>query len=298
MSDFREEDEIDQLDLTPDPRMLEMLGEIPYRPWQCLAELIDNSFDELLSDPGRDPTKPAAVYITVPKASSSNEDAQVSVSDFGRGMSRETLEKSLRAGYTGKSRFGTLGLFGMGFNIATARLGNRTEVQTTQAGEEHWLVAEIDLRGMQRRGSFHVPVRRVPKEDPAEHGTKIVVRDLDQEMLDTLRRPSTMTSVRQRLGRIYSYLLRSGAPIPGVPDWALAGCGITLYLNGKGIDPWLPCVWSGSRSVNYKGAEVSAVQIVDHKLPKRFAAPATGGQNVRMMGTKRAITIVLAPYFS
>ena len=36
----------EELDLTPDPRILEVLGEIPYQPWQCLAELVDNSFDE------------------------------------------------------------------------------------------------------------------------------------------------------------------------------------------------------------------------------------------------------------
>ena len=276
LTDFRDDDQIDQLDLTPDPRMLEILGQIPYRPWQCLAELTDNSFDELLSGPGRDPAKPAAVYITVPKPATPNEDAQVAVSDFGRGMSRETLEKSLRAGYTGKSRFGTLGLFGMGFNIATARLGNRTEVLTTRSGDEYWLVAEIDLRGMQRRGSFHVPVRRVPKDDPAEHGTKVVVSDLDHEMLETLRRPNTMTSVRQRLGRIYSYMLRSGAPVPGVPDWALAGCGITLYLNGKRIEPWLPCIWSESRSVSYRGADVKAVQIIDHRLTDAYVCAWCG----------------------
>jgi hypothetical protein len=276
LTDFRDDDQIDRLDLTPDPRMLEMLGQIPYRPWQCLAELIDNSFDELLSGPGPALGKPEAVYITVPKPATSDEDAQVTVSDFGRGMDRGTLEKSLRAGYTGKSRFGTLGLFGMGFNIATARLGNRTEVHTTQSGDEFWLVAEIDLRGMQRRGSFHVPVRRVPKDDPTEHGTKVVVSDLEQEMLDTLRRPNTMTSVRQRLGRIYSFMLRSGAPVPGVPDWALAGRGVALYLNGKRVEPWLPCVWSGSRSVSYRGAEVKAVQIIHHRLTDAYVCTSCG----------------------
>ena len=30
-----------QLDLTPNPRVLQMLGNIP-RGWQCIAELLDN----------------------------------------------------------------------------------------------------------------------------------------------------------------------------------------------------------------------------------------------------------------
>lgn len=280
MDSIQGEDEIGRLDLTPDPRILEVLGKIPYQPWQCLAELVDNSFDELLSDPTRDPHEPAAVYITVPKASvsasASAAEALVGVADEGRGMSRETLEKSLRAGYTGKASFGTLGLFGMGFNIATARLGNRTEVRTTRAGDPYWLVAEIDLREMQRRGSFRVPVRRLPKDDSSEHGTQIVVHDLNLEMLETLRRPNTINSVRQRLGRIYSYLLRGIVAIPGVPAATLAGQGISLYLNGKRIEPWIPCVWSESRTVSYRGAEISAMRPVVHDLTDAWACTRCG----------------------
>lgn len=276
MNAIQDEDEIGRLDLTPDPRILEVLGKIPYQPWQCLAELVDNSFDELLSDPNRDPREPASVSITVPKSTTVSADALVGVSDEGRGMSQETLEKSLRAGYTGKTSFGTLGLFGMGFNIATARLGNRTEVHTSRVGDQYWLVAEIDLREMQRRGSFRVPVRRTPKDDASEHGTRIVVRDLNPEMLETLRRPHTISAVRQRLGRVYSYLLRNVVAIPGVPAATLAGRGIALYLNGKRIEPWIPCVWADSRSVSYKGAEISAVQTVVHDLTDAWACARCG----------------------
>lgn len=276
MSVTDREDEIGGLDLTPDPRILEVLGKIPYQPWQCLAELVDNSFDELLSDTNRDPAEPASVYITVPRASTSSADALVAVFDGGRGMSRTTLERSLRAGYTGKTGLGTLGLFGMGFNISTARLGNRTEVRTTRAGDDHWLVAEIDLREMQRRASFHIPVRRDNKEDPDEHGTQVIVRDVNPEMLETLRRPNTMTAVRKKLGRVYSYLLRSANPIPGVPGESLAGRGIALYLNGRRIEPWIPCVWSESRTVSYRGSEVAAVQVIDHELTDAYACVRCG----------------------
>ena len=32
-------------DITPSPRVLRMLGQIEFKPWQCLAELIDNSIE-------------------------------------------------------------------------------------------------------------------------------------------------------------------------------------------------------------------------------------------------------------
>jgi hypothetical protein len=266
---------IQELDLTPDPRILEVLGEIPYQPWQCLAELVDNSFDEFVSDPDRDPETPPAVHMTLPRANS-GADAIVSVVDNGRGMSHAELERGLRAGYSGRVRFGSLGLFGMGFNIATARLGNRTEVKTTQVGDTHWIVAEIDFGEMQRRESFQVPLRRAEKDDLTAHGTEITVRDLNPKMLDSLKRPPTVSNVRRQLGRVYSYLLRDKSPIPEIPDTILAGRGIALYLNGKRIRPWVPCVWSAGRSVSYRGAEISAVRVVEHKLTDAYACARCG----------------------
>jgi hypothetical protein len=266
----------DRLDLTPDPRVLQMLGRIPYPPWRCFAELIDNSFDDLLMDPARGPADPGAVHIIVPNTTATRQDAVVRVLDRGRGMTRESLERSLRAGYTGKAQFGTLGLFGMGFNIATARFGNRTEVRTTRAGDAHWVVTEIDLREMQRRHSFHVPFRHEPKVDPSLHGTEITVSDLDPEMLTALKRSTTITAVKRQLGHIYSYLLRGPNPVPGVPDTPLAGRGIALYLNGKRIEPWIPCVWSASRIVTRRGAEISAVQLVDRHLSDAYACMQCG----------------------
>jgi hypothetical protein len=279
------EEEAGRLDLTPDPRILEVLGQIPYPPWRCLAELIDNSFDELVLDPDG-AQKKGAVYIAVPRSSSGQTDAEVRAADNGRGMSRAILERSLRAGYTGKARYGSLGLFGMGFNIATARLGNRTIVRTTRKGDEHWAVTEIDFREMQRRASFHVPLRYEQKDDPSEHGTEIIVRDLNPEMLEALKRPSTLTAVKKRLGRVYSYLLREESPIPQAADGVLAGRGIALYLNGKRVEPWLPCVWSASRTVSYRGAEVCAVQVVDHRLADAYACMRCGHWQRRHLADK------------
>jgi hypothetical protein len=275
MINGRTADHAEELDLTPDPRILEVLGEIPYQPWQCLAELVDNSFDEFISDPDRDPADPPTIHMSLPKASS-GPDAIVSVVDNGRGMTQSELEKGLRAGYSGRIRYGSLGLFGMGFNIATARLGNRTEVRTTRAGDSHWVVTEIDFREMQRRESFHVPLRREPKDDPAVHGTEIVVHELNQKMLESLRRPPTVSNIRQRLGRVYSYLLRSSSPIPEVPDQTLGGKGIALYLNGKRLKPWVPCVWSAQRAVSRSGTEIKAVQVVDRKLSDAYVCARCG----------------------
>jgi C4-dicarboxylate-specific signal transduction histidine kinase len=121
----------DPFDLTPDPRVLVMLGEINLDPWRCVAELVDNCLDNFLSeDRAGEPLLDPTVWVTTP---TTNDPAgRVTVRDNGSGMQVSVLEKAVRAGWSGNDPVGSLGLFGMGFNIATARLGSRTTVWTAR----------------------------------------------------------------------------------------------------------------------------------------------------------------------
>lgn len=262
----------EEVDLTPSPQLLEALGDIPYKPWQCLAELIDNSFDDFLTDPDR--SEAQEVWITLPKPT--DDDPIVGLLDNGRGMSLEMLQSALKAGYSGKRRYGSLGLFGMGFNIATARLGHHTEVRTTRAGDADWLIVEIDLRRLAQNDSFKTPLRREPKQDISEHGTEVIVRRLRSEIAEDLKKANRHASVRADLGRVYSYLLRGENPVPGVPDGPMAGRGFRLKVNGKTVSPRLPCVWSASRTVTRDGREIAAVKSVDISLASALACMKCG----------------------
>src|SRR4051812_19926043 len=136
------------LNLTPSPRILEMIAEVDLQLHQCLGELIDNALDELVEASAEDPTLEPRIDVTLPTSGSAGKGSEISVGENGRGMSPEQLQDSLRAGSSGKQRFGTLGLFGMGFNIATARLGAITKVRTGRKGDDQWVVATIDLMAM------------------------------------------------------------------------------------------------------------------------------------------------------
>lgn len=266
----------EQLDLTPSPRLLEILGEIPYQPWQCVAELIDNAFDDFMAETNRDPSDTPIVRVTLPKQNIAEGDEIVCVADNGRGMGKETLERSLQAGYSSNARYGSLGLFGMGFNIATARLGTVTEVKTTREGDPDWLVAEIDFRRMQREKSFVVPLRREPKADRSLHGTEVTVRRLKQEIRDRLRRSATASQIRERLGNVYSYVLRQKDEAPELPGPMLAGMGFALYVNDTRVQPRLPCVWSASRSVDYRGVDTPAIIPIERELQPAWACMTCG----------------------
>ena len=100
------------VDITPHPKILSVLGEIEFKPWQCLAEFIDNSIDGfILARRTGAPIADPQVYIAFGRDT-------VVVKDNGPGMSLEKLEMAVKAGWGSQDRFGSLGLYGVGFNIA------------------------------------------------------------------------------------------------------------------------------------------------------------------------------------
>ncbi len=251
----------DSLDITPSPRLLAVLGDIPLDPWQCLAELIDNSLDELLKLPDRSDENPLLVEITV--AEDGARGIYITVRDNGSGMSEDELERSIRAGHSGKNRYGSLGLFGMGFNIATARLGNVTTVTTTRAGSSEALSTTIDFADVQSRESFSIPLSR-SSCDPESAGTTVKVH-LKREMAERFRRPEYQRTLMNQLGDVYSYLLRTGVPGLARDDMS-SRLPVVLTFNGERVEPKYPCVWADGRSVQSHGQKVNAVQYIEVKL--------------------------------
>ncbi|HLW80179.1 MAG TPA: ATP-binding protein, partial [Terriglobia bacterium] len=89
--------------ITPSARILRMLGEIQFAEWQCVAELVDNAFDDF-SDVLAEGLPWAGgfkVSVSLPGAGTAIRDAEVVVRDTGRGMTRSHLEQAVRAGWSG-----------------------------------------------------------------------------------------------------------------------------------------------------------------------------------------------------
>ena len=246
------------IDVQPHPRLLSVLGDIEFAPWQCIAELVDNSFDEFLrrDSAGEVPT----VWVTLPARSSTPKNGEVWVKDNGPGMTLDQLNNALRAGWTSNDRFGQLGLFGVGFNIATARLGQVAVVRTARASDLFWTVVTVDLKALAAGGHFNLPVTTEPKGGDGEHGTEIVIRNLRPEHHQTVSRGQA--KIKQILGDVYSYLL--------------ADKGFHLVVDGELVKPRLPCVWDRSRFVVRNNERIPAVFDIDERLPDRLVCMDCG----------------------
>ncbi len=249
-----------EFDLTPDPRVLQMLGEINLPQWRCLAELIDNSIDGFVhAVRSGAPIEAPEISVALPTAD--NENARVTVRDNGPGMSFESLENAVRAGWSGNDPLSNLGLFGMGFNIATARLGLVTEVWTSRAGDPEEVGVRIDLDELRTTRSFKVPRQTRAKPDHNAHGTTIVISRLKPDQRAYLARGTNQKTMRKHLARAYSALLGHSA----------AG-KIRLMVGSTRLAPRRHCVWGEDRTVSFPDGTVArAVEHIDVKLaPRRY----------------------------
>lgn len=240
------------LDITPHPRILRTLGEIPFQAYQCLAELIDNSLDAFqAAEDGSVALTEKKIVISWSKENVQPNQRQINVVDTGPGMDLQTLQNCVKAGYSGNDPIHHLGLFGMGFNIATARLGEKTLVLSALAESPHWGGLEIDFDALIKQRKFVVPVKSEPKANPAIHGTQIVISDLKEGMFKQLQ---THTSqIIKTLEDIYS-------PI-------LAQTDVTIIVQGKALSPRQHCTWSEGRYVTRRGGENTPARIeIDHNI--------------------------------
>ena len=239
------------VDITPSPRILRVLGDIPFLPWQCLAELVDNSIDAFLSEENAgDDEKEKKITIAWSNDGVGSNYRTVDISDNACGMTLGQLQNAVRAGYSSNDPINNLGLFGMGFNIATAKLGERTTICSTRKGDKNWVCLTIDFAKMHKAKSFEAPITYTPKDDPNESGTKICISHLKPGIGDMLI--TKENNIRKQLETIYTPLLNSN--------------DIVINVKGKQLFPRNHCVWARSRYVMYNGDNIPARTEINRDL--------------------------------
>jgi hypothetical protein len=233
------------IDLTPDPRVLVALTHTPLEPLDALCELIDNSIDSFIEAERRgSPVTFPLITVELPGGTEvTRNGGVVRVRDNGSGLSLEATERALRAGYSGKSGGGTLGLFGMGFNIASGKLGRRTQF-TTARKDGDTLRVRIDLDDIVKSGSYRVPITRLEKIPQLEHGTVVEVShwwaegNANHSFIRKLAGYSKQ-AVRDEIGRRYATILRKNK--------------IRITVNGSPCEAFEHCVWGEDRFVERQG---------------------------------------------
>lgn len=232
--------------LTPDPKVLLALTRTPLRPMDALCELIDNALDSFrFAEAFGTPVQAPLVTVDLPGGAEVDRGAGlIRIRDNGLGLTPEMAENALRAGYSSNNPYDSLGLFGMGFNISTGKLGRKTVFRTTRSDEDEMLDVEVDLIAIQKAGGYDVPARSVEKIEGFQHGTIVEVSDwwpkgdANSGFARKLAEYSK-NRIREQLGRRYATVLKEG--------------GVRILVNGQPCNPFEHCFWSGERYVERVG---------------------------------------------
>jgi hypothetical protein len=244
---------MEQFNLTPSPALLDLLGKIPFKGWQCVAELIDNSIDAIINNNSKLKDFQKVISIYVPTKGKIAENQPLVVEDWGIGMTEEQLENAVKAGFSSKNTGSNLGLFGMGFNVATSRLANTVQVWTATADMKNEVGVCIDLREMKKSGSFHRPKMEREKRADKKSGTRIEIYDYKPEATNLLQ----AKQITRELNRAYSERIFSEYEIK-------------INVNGEELTPFKFCIWDKKRSVKHKYDEVPAYIEIDEHLKEEM----------------------------
>lgn len=247
-------------DFTPDPKVLLALTRTPMQPIDALCELIDNAIDSfsIAKIQGVNIESPLIVIDLPTRKQLSNGGGVLRIRDNGPGMTAEDAEKAIKAGFSGNNPYDTLGLFGMGFNISTGKLGNTTAFMTARKDHASYIKTTIDLTKINESKSYSLPAEEVPKGDSIfateGHGTIIEVSnwwpvgDANSGFVDKLIRYG-VPKVRSEIGRRYATILREN--------------NVRIMVDGQKCEPFEHCVWGENRSVTKNGENVPAKIFVD-----------------------------------
>ena len=232
-------------DFTPDPKALIALTQNPMMPLDAICELIDNSIDSFSNSilHGVKIEHPK-IWVDIPKKGElDNNIGVVRIRDNGPGMSADQAEKAIKAGYSGNNSIDTLGLFGMGFNISTGKMGIVTKFTTARKEDDFCTRTKIDLEDISSTRNYNIKAEQTEKPVNFESGTLI---EINRWWPDGHPNHGFIyklvgygpKKIREELGRRYATILREG--------------DIEIIVNNEPCIAFEHCVWGSNRYVTHK----------------------------------------------
>ncbi len=233
------------INITPNPRILEVITHNPMQPINALCELIDNSIDGFTTarEEGIEIKNP---YVDIKLPTRSEIDGGIGslvIIDNGPGLSKNEANNALRAGFSGNEPLGRLGLFGMGFNISTGKLGKKTIFKTARKEDKSLFCITIDLPEIVKGSSFDVPIEELPKTTEDYSGVEVEIIDWWEEGNQNYGFIKKLVNIgapkiTRQIGRRYATLIRKN---------------IVIRVNGKECPIFNHCVWGSKRFVERRG---------------------------------------------
>ncbi|MEN7366997.1 ATP-binding protein [Bacillus sp. FSL P2-0069] len=234
--------------------VIQALRSIGYNASTAIADLVDNSLD----------AKASTIKINF---TYNDTDGMITIKDNGFGMTEDMLQIAMSIGSKDPRehrRANELGRFGMGLKTASFSLGKRLSVLTKKDGvyyERCW-----DLDHVSECNEWQL-FTRIPEEIKLkmgeikeENGTVVCIDKLDRFMGVGRKRRLKETSFYNKVSRINRHL-------EFVFHSILEEKEVSLFINGKVIDPWDPFMRSHSNTLE---GEMQILKINDNRIKVQY----------------------------
>jgi hypothetical protein len=154
--------------ITPDKSLLPKIGDSGHNIYEAIAEFIDNAIDAM-TDEQRLGLEQLVITITINVKKNS-----FSITDNGKGMDRDTLEKAAKLGLSEKEE-GKLGSYGIGMKSGLMTLSTAFSISTAVKGNVYRSEFDYDfVEWSKDPDKWELPARDISK-NPDEHGTTIKI---------------------------------------------------------------------------------------------------------------------------
>jgi len=234
------------LDITPHPQILGILAMASLSWIDALSELIDNSVDSFgYAERVGEPVKNPQIELFIPTLTDVKAGkGEFIIRDNGFGLDRQGINNAITAGFSGQTQFASLGLFGVGFNIASGKIGPKTTILSARKSDNFASEVVLDLDELIRTGKYEVEGHEVPKPEGLEQGTIIKIGGTYAKGHQNAEFASRIASksgnqVLDQLGRRYATCIKD------------KGIAIRVYETPAShnlVKPFEHCVWSSERT--------------------------------------------------
>ena len=235
-----------ELNITPHPQILGILAMASLSWIDALSELIDNSIDSFAyAERMGQPVEGPQIELFIPtQVDVKAGKGEFIIRDNGFGLDRQGINNAITAGFSGQTQFASLGLFGVGFNIASGKIGPKTTILSARKSDNFASEVVLDLEELVRTGKYIVEGREIPKPEELEHGTLIKITGTYAKGHQNAEFASRIAAksgnlVLEQLGRRYATCIK---------DKHIAIRVYETPANSNLVIPFEHCVWSSERT--------------------------------------------------
>jgi rRNA maturation endonuclease Nob1 len=186
LSQGTEDIKINQVDISPEISIYNLLESYPYNLGSALSEYVDNSIQSFLDNKEKLNKEKINVTITVDFSDKSNK--KIVIEDDGIGITENDLKRAMKPAF--KPNEQNLNEFGIGMKAASIWIGRKWTLVNSQLNRENTnecqkIVFDLNKLIIENKGSIPILTQN---EDCCKSGVKIIienlVKDFDENQIE------------------------------------------------------------------------------------------------------------------